>query len=288
MTGSPAVSVIIPTFDRRRRVVEAVRSVLGQTRPPAEVIVVDDGSRDATLASLGLLMAEQASWRGGTRLRLLASANRGVSAARNLGIRRAHGEWIAFLDSDDAWLPEKLARQLEAVAEQPELLICHCDEIWIRNGRRVNPRRIHAKRGGWIYEHCLPRCAISPSSVMLHRRLIEEVGLFDESLPACEDYDLWLRVCAHHPALYVDEQLVRKTGGHADQLSRMPALDRYRIRALTKMLADDRLGADLRQMTIETLQEKIQVYRAGVVKRGRHDEAAELDALLHSLEAMSG
>lgn len=276
MSESASVTAIIPTFDRHRRVLEAVRSVVRQTRPPLELIVVDDGSRDATLARLAADVAAS----GAPRLRLVTTGRRGVSAARNEGIRRARGEWLAFLDSDDSWLPGKLESQLTALAARPEMLICHCDEIWIRDGRRVNPRRIHAKRGGWIYEHCLPRCAISPSSVVVHRRLFEQVGLFDEELPACEDYDLWLRVCSRFPVLYLDQQLVRKTGGHEDQLSRTEALDRYRIRALAKVLDAEELGGDARRLTLETLRRKIGVYRAGAVKRGRLQEAAALEALL--------
>ncbi len=261
------VSVVIPTRDRADLVGRAIASVLAQSRPPDEVIVVDDGSTDATEEAV----------RRFAGVRYLGVEPRGVSGARNHGIAAASGEWLAFLDSDDEWLPEKLEEQLAALAAQPEYRVCHADEIWIRNGRRVNPRRRHAKQGGWIFRHCLPLCAISPSAVVIHRSIFERVGLFDEELPACEDYDLWLRVSALYPVLYVDRPLIRKYGGHADQLSRtVEALDRYRIRALEKILASDVLGPDDRRAAEETLAEKARIYVQGVMKRGREDEAEEL------------
>ncbi len=265
------VSAVIPTWNRAEQVSRAVASVLAQTRPPEEVIVVDDGSTDGTAERLA---DEHPS------VTVLHGEHRGVSAARNRGIEAARGDWIALLDSDDTWLPEKLEAQLGALAEAPKHRLCHSDEIWIRDGRRVNPRRRHAKRGGAIFRHCLPLCAISPSSAVIQRSLFADVGLFDETLPACEDYDLWLRVCSRWPVLYVDRPLVVKHGGHADQLSRtVPALDRYRIRALVKILEEDCLGAEDRAAAVETLRAKIDVYGAGARKRGRLEEAAQLDEL---------
>ena len=249
-----------------------VASLLEQTLPVDEILVVDDGSEDATLARLATVRD--------ARLRLLTSPQGGVSSARNLAIERARGEWVALLDSDDRWLPEKLAVQMAALAAHPDLKVCHCDEVWIRKGRRVNPRRIHAKRGGRIFEHCLPRCAISPSSVIVHRSLFEHVGMFDPAMPACEDYDLWLRITANHEVLYVDQRLVVKTGGHPDQLSStVEAQDRYRIRALEKILDAGVLDARQSSAAIGMLQQKINVYRAGVIKRGRDAEAAQLTRL---------
>ena len=140
----------------------------------------------------------------------------GVSAARNRGILAASGDWIALLDSDDEWLPEKLAQQSRHIAEQPGYRLCHCDELWIRNGKRINPANKHRKKGGWIYEHCLPLCAISPSASILHRSVFDTIGLFDEQLPACEDYDYWLRLCAGEPVLFVEQPLLNKYGGHDD------------------------------------------------------------------------
>lgn len=271
-TRVAGVSVVIPTFDRARVLPRALESVMAQSRPPTEVVVVDDGSTDGT--------AELVADRFPTT-RLIRQANRGVSAARNRGIEAAAGEWIALLDSDDEWRPEKLEKQLDALQAQPELRICHTGEIWIRRGRRVNPRQIHAKHGGWIFRQCLPLCAMSPSSIVIHRSVFEEVGLFDEQLPACEDYDLWLRICHRYPVLLVDEPLVVKHGGHDDQLStRIWGLDRFRIRALEKLIGEADLTTADQTAAIEELIRKIEIYLGGAVRRGRLEVVAEYERRL--------
>lgn len=266
----PTVSVVIPTWNRAALTLRALDSLSRQSRPPDEVLVVDDGSTDDTTERVRSRFPE---------VTLLAQPNRGVSAARNAGIRAAHGSWIAFLDSDDEWLPQKLERQLAAVSA--ETVLCHTDEIWIRRGRRVNPMRKHRKYGGRIFERCLPLCAISPSSALVRRDLFDEVGLFDESLPACEDYDLWLRVTARFPVLLVDEPLVVKHGGHDDQLSRRYwGMDRFRITALEKILASDVLSASDRAAAESMLAKKIAIYASGARKRGKHAEAHRYESRL--------
>lgn len=262
------VSVIIPTHNRRALLERALASVLAQTQPPAEMIVIDDGSSDGTDTVV------QARFPG---VRYVWQPNRGVASARNRGMQEAHGEWFAFLDSDDEWQPRKLERQRQALAGAPDLLLCHTDEIWMRRGRRVNPGRRHAKAGGRIFQHCLPLCAISPSSALIHRRLIEEIGMFDERLPACEDYDLWLRICARHPVLYVDEPLVIKHGGNEDQLSRRyPAMDRFRIAALERIVRAPGLAPADRRAAIAVLLAKLRIYAGGAAKRGKWREVARL------------
>ena len=263
------ISVIIPTHNRSLLLPRALDSVLSQSRQADEVIVVDDGSTDDTAAMLRDRYP---------RVRYLFQGNRGVSAARNLGIRAATGDWIALLDSDDSWLPDKLERQEVACSTQPGYRIVHGEEIWIRDGRRVNPKRRHDKHGGWIFNRCLPLCVISPSAVMIQRDLLLEVGLFDETLPACEDYDLWLRLCAFHPVLFLKDPVIRKYGGHAGQLSRKyPALDRFRLRALEKVIVGPEFSDQQRRLALGTWREKKQVYRAGAEKRGRDQEVADLD-----------
>ena len=266
------ISVVIPTFDRASVLPRALDSVVRQTRSPAEVIVVDDGSTDDTADLVE---------RRFPSVRLLRQVNRGVSAARNRGIEASESEWIALLDSDDEWWPRKLERQMSALKERPELRVCHTDEIWIRHGRRVNQRRIHAKHGGWIFEHCLPRCAMSPSSIVIHRSVFDEVGMFDEELPACEDYDLWLRICSRYPVLCVDEPLVVKHGGHEDQLSRQVwGLDRFRIRALEKVIDSGHLSEADWQASVAMLLEKTEIYLEGARRRGRLEEAAQYERRL--------
>jgi len=252
------ISVIIPSWNRADQLAAALDSVYAQTLAPHEVIVVDDGSSDST---------RQRVTCDYPHVRYIYQHNKGVSSARNTGITAAGGDWIALLDSDDRWQPGKLEHQRQALAANPGYRLCHSDETWIRNGKRVNPMKKHAKVGGHIYRHCLPLCVISPSAVMMHRELLEDVGLFDETLPACEDYDLWLRICASNPVLYVDQPLVIKVGGHEDQLSRRYwGMDRFRIQALEKMLAAGCLGDQEHLLTLKTLHEKIAIMLQGAVK----------------------
>lgn len=271
MTADPdnRVSVVIPTHNRAELLMRALESVYAQTRLPDEVIVVDDGSTDDTARQVHGNFP---------RVRYHYQPNRGVSAARNAGIRCARGQWLAFLDSDDTWQPAKLQRQFHALQQAPGYRLCHSDEIWIRRGRRVNPMKKHAKHGGHIFQHCLALCAISPSSVIVHRSLLDEIGLFDETLPACEDYDLWLRLCAENPVLFVDEPLLVKYGGHADQLSRRYwGMDRFRIRALEKILVTATLSAADRAAALAVLITKIGVYLNGARKRGKWQEAGDYE-----------
>ena len=269
--NNQTISVVIPTFNRVATLTRALDSVLLQTRPADEIIVVDDGSTDGTNDLLG---------RDYPNVQFIAQENRGVSSARNLGILNAKGSWIAFLDSDDAWLPEKLERQIEAIAFNPEYKVCHSDEIWIRNGVRVNAKKKHRKKGGWIFHHCLPLCAISPSAVMLHRNVLESVGQFDETLPACEDYDLWLRVTSRYAVLYIDRPLIVKYGGHCDQLSmRYWGMDRFRIQALEKIILDGHLQPAEHRAALDMLVKKARIFCEGAKKRKRKEDVLKYEML---------
>ena len=263
-TKAISVSVVIPTYNREKRLPAAIRSVLNQSLPPSEVIVIDDGSTDATPALMGHF----------PEVRYIRQENQGVSQARNHGIRVAKHEWIAFLDSDDEWLQHKLERQCEALGRHPQYRFCHTDEIWIRRGRRVNPMKKHAKHGGYVFDQCLPLCVISPSSALIHRDLFDRYGTFDPELPVCEDYDLWLRICAREPVLYVDEALLLKFGGHEDQLSQAYwGMDRFRIRALENLIRSGVLDGAALAGAVDTLCRKIDIYANGAEKRRRFEEA---------------
>ena len=267
-----SVSVIIPTHNRAAVLPRALDSVLAQTLQPLEIIVIDDGSTDETA---GLIRSDY------PQVTCLSQENRGVSAARNRGITQASGDWIALLDSDDSWLPTKLEKQDEAITTCPDHRLCHTEEIWIRNGKRVNQMNKHRKSGGHIYSQCLPLCVISPSSALIHRSLFDDVGHFDEELPACEDYDLWLRICAREPVLFVKTPLINKFGGHEDQLSRKHwGMDRFRIRALEKILADDVLTPEQRAESIAMLIQKAAILEQGARKRGKSDRADFYRALI--------
>jgi glycosyltransferase involved in cell wall biosynthesis len=266
----PLVSVIIPAFNRAWCLAEAVDSVLAQGFGDFELIVVDDGSTDGTAALLAGY---------GDAIRVLRRENRGVSAARNAGIAAARGDLIAFLDSDDLWRSGKLRRQVAFFAAHPEALICQTEELWVRNGRRVNPGKRHRKRAGMIFEPSLDLCLVSPSAVMVRRELFERVGFFDERLPACEDYDLWLRVSCRFPVHLIETPLIVKRGGHADQLSRAWGLDKLRIAAMVKLLGGDILDPVQRQAVRRVLGQKCVVYAGGCRKRGRTAEAEHYEHL---------
>jgi len=259
------ISVIIPTYNRAHILARAIKSVEKQSLPATEIIIVDDGSTDATEA----LVKNKSP-----NCCYIQQDNQGVSSARNRGIEAASGEWLAFLDSDDEWLPQKLETQKSALEAHPGLHLCHTEEIWIRNGRRVNQMKKHAKSGGWIFPKCLPLCAISPSSVIIHSSLFEKVGQFDETLPACEDYDLWLRICAFYPTLYVETPQIIKHGGHEDQLSHKHwGMDRFRIQALEKIIAHPELSQTDRQAAVDMLITKAGILAQGAKKRDKQQEA---------------
>jgi glycosyltransferase involved in cell wall biosynthesis len=267
----PLVSVVIPTYNRAWCLAEAVDSVLAQELRGFELIVVDDGSTDDTPRLLEGY---------GEAVRTLRRENHGVSAARNAGIAAARAELIAFLDSDDLWLPGKLRRQVEFFTSHPKALICQTEELWVKNGRRVNPGKRHRKRGGMIFEPSLDLCLVSPSAVMVRRELFERVGLFDESLPACEDYDLWLRVSCRFPVHLIETPLIVKRGGHADQLSRAWGLDRFRIAAMANLLTGNVLNDVQRQDVQRVLRRKCAVYAGGCRRRGRTEEAEQYEWLI--------
>lgn len=273
LSDSDMISVIIPTFNRSGLLREAVLSVLAQKKVPGgfETIVVDDGSYEDIRAALADLPGD---------IRLIRQEHSGVSAARNRGISEARGEWIAFLDSDDLWLPGKLSAQMQFFSSHPDVLICQTEEVWIRNGEHLNPRKYHKQPEGHCFPLLLERCLVSPSAVVVHRTLFDIVGLFDESLPACEDYDLWLRIGCRFPIGLVHQKLVKKHGGHSDQLSAtVPALDRYRILSIVKLLRTGALDDAQAEAAKRVLQAKTRIYVKGSRNRGNIDEAAAIERL---------
>jgi glycosyltransferase involved in cell wall biosynthesis len=260
----PQVSVIIPTYNRAWVIKEAIDSVLAQDYAEFELIVVDDGSTDQTSDVLDTF---------GNVIKVFSQKNKGVSAARNRGIAEASGNFIAFLDSDDLWHPQKLSSQIDFFNQTPDALICQTEEVWIRNGLRVNPKKRHKKPSGMIFKPSLKLCLVSPSAVMIRRRLFDRVGGFDETLPACEDYDLWLRISCRFPIHLIDTPLIVKRGGHDDQLSKGAGLDKFRIKAIKKIIKSGLLSEDQYRAAVKTLKKKCAIYAAGCRKRGRTDEA---------------
>ncbi len=266
------VSVIIPTYNRASVLPRALDSVIKQTYKATQIVVIDDGSTDETQD----LIKNKYS-----QIDFISQQNKGVSAARNIGIKTATSDWICLLDSDDSWQANKLEKQVQAITENPEYLLCHTNETWYRNGKILKQSKKHKKRGGHIFQHCLPLCAISPSSVMIHKELFNEVGLFDEELPACEDYDMWLRICCRYPVLFIDKALTNKFGGHDDQLSRQHwGMDRFRIIALEKTLKSNQLNAQDRQAVIDMLLNKVTIFLKGAEKHGKNEYCEHFQSLL--------
>jgi glycosyltransferase involved in cell wall biosynthesis len=267
---SNQLAVVIPTYNRSRSLRRCLESVYSQTRIPDEIIVVDDGSTDGSTSDL------EGQYPG---IRVIFQKNQGVSAARNTGIREANSEWIALLDSDDVWLESKCEKQLEALQENPNYQICHAQEKWIYKGQEKQIPKNYRKKSGWIFSDCLPLCAISPSTAIVSRELLISIGLFDQTLPACEDYDLWLRIASRYPVLLVDEALIEKHGGHDDQLSNQRGLDLFRILALEKFLDSPNSKAEYIEMAKRTLLEKCHIVVTGANKSGCTEVADQAAAV---------
>jgi glycosyltransferase involved in cell wall biosynthesis len=243
---------------------EAIESVFAQSHRGFELIVVDDGSEDGTVKKLEKYVPA---------LQVISQTRRGVAAARNVGSRFSSGKYLAFLDSDDVWHRKKLETQFALMEAYPEIEICQTEEIWIRNGVRVNPKKRHRKPSGDIFRASLALCLISSSAVMMTRELFKRVGGFDEAFPVCEDYDLWLRIAVDTPVFLIPVPLVTKRGGHADQLSRSTwGLDRFRVLALKKLL-DSGLYGEKRRWVAEAMAEKVAILVKGARKRGKEEEA---------------
>ena len=245
------------------------------------MIVVDDGSTDGTAERIEALFPQVV---------LVTQPNLGVSAARNHGIKTAKSRWIALLDSDDQWLPDKISAIRRAQLEFPQYSLIHSDEIWIRHGARVNAMKKHQKTGGWIFHKCLPLCVISPSAAVINHEVFDQAGYFDESLPACEDYDLWLRICHQMPVCYIDKPLIYKYGGHPDQLSRkFWGMDRFRIQALKNLLDHAQLDADDYQAAEAMLIRKLNILLKGARKHANQtllDEYSDLAERLNRNSAI--
>jgi len=254
------VSVVVPTFNRVDFVLKAIKSVSNQTFQPLEIILVDNNSEDNTLEMVAKYFKA---------VKIIFQKKQGVSASRNFGIREASGNWVAFLDSDDQWHKRKLEEQVKSITKDTlSSELSHTDEIWYRNKVFLNQREIHKKRGGFIFEHCLPLCCISPSSVLVKKKVFDDIGFFDESLDVCEDYDFWLRYCCKYPVNFVDQKLTIKNGGHNDQLSKKYwGMDRFRIQALENLLQSSVLDEWQEQLTRSMLLNKIDILIEGAKKR---------------------
>ena len=258
------ISVIIPTYNRCDLLKRAINSVIKQTITPKEIIIVDNGSTDQTYQMVSSLFPE---------INYFIEKKRGVSAARNKGILESKSKWIAFLDSDDAWKPTKLEKQMEySLFNQDKYRIIHTDETWYRNKKFLNQLKKHKKSGGNIFKNSLQLCCISPSSVVLKKQIFDDYGLFDENLEVCEDYDMWIRITSKEEVGFLDSPLVLKYGGHSDQLSKkFWGMDRFRIKSLEKNLKNEHFSKSQKINVLDTLIEKLTIVSGGALKRGNKE-----------------
>lgn len=280
---APLVSVIIPTYNRAHLLGRAIESVLDQSFRDFDLWIIDDGSTDETpqlVQSFSQLNKLKSSSQKLPTLYYEKIDSQGVSAARNYGIKKSTGQWVAFLDSDDEWLPQKLAKQWQLISQSPEQNIVHTDEVWIRNGVRINPMKKHQKGGGRIYSRSIELCCISPSTVLIRRSALDQVGLFRDDFPACEDYELWLRLTAQYEVGYIDEPLIKKYGGHPDQLSRKyVAMDYWRAKALKGMLHNPFLTAQEKQDTAFSILKRCEILLNGYKKYGNFHHFTEISEI---------
>ncbi len=275
------ITVIIPVYNRSFMVKEAVQSVLGQDyfirngSSSYQLLVIDDGSIDDTKDVLRSF---------GDRVEYHFQDHRGVSAARNLGLKLAQGEYIAFLDSDDLWKKEKISVQISFMKAFPQAMVCCTEEVWIRRGARVNPKKKHQRYSGWIFDKVLPLCLLSLSSSLFRREVFDEIGAFDEELPVCEDYDFGIRLAAKYSFYLLPSPLVIKRGGHGDQLSRKYwGMDRFRVKALEKALHLD-LTPEQDRLVRQELVRKYKILAQGYLSRNKHVEARECFQCLERLQ----
>ncbi|EDZ62280.1 glycosyl transferase, family 2 [Sulfurimonas gotlandica GD1] len=266
------ISVVIPTYNRYNVLQRALASVHAQTHKPKEVIIIDDGSTDKTSQILKLF----------PDVKYYYQENSGVSSARNLGIEKSNFEWIAFLDSDDEWHPDKLQEHLKLHLEKPKLQISYTDEKWIRNSKEVKLPKKYRKFGGEIFKKCLSHCIIAPSATLIHKDLLSTVGLFDESLEVCEDYDLWLRVAIENEIGLIDKKLITKYGGDEDQLSmKFWGMDRFRVKALEKLLE---ISESKEELIKSMLIEKYSLLLKGAQKHDKMQDIYNYEKKIEELE----
>lgn len=271
------IDAIIPTYNRAEVLPRAIKSILAQTHPVKNIWVIDDGSTDNTLEVMAAFSANPI-------IHYVKTENRGVSHARNIGVGLSISPWIAFLDSDDEWLPERLEKQVAVLAKNPDLNLVHGEEIWIRNGVRVNPHKKHQKSGGNILEKSLALCLISPSATLIRKETLLELGSFREDYPVCEDYDLWLKFCARYPVGFVTAPIIKKYGGHDDQLSKKYfAMDYWRVKSLNECLKSPFVNFSMKKKIERLILAKSEILLNGYQKHNNTRDVSEIETIYKTL-----
>lgn len=274
----PFVSVIIPTYNRRQFVCDAIDSVLNQTYKDYEILVVDDASADETYEFLKEKYKDKI-------ILIRNKENRGVSFSRNIGMKNSKGEYICFLDSDDIWKKNKLAQQIEFFKNHPDSVVNQTEEIWLKDGKFKNQKKKHAKPNGECFTKILSICLVCASAVIIKREIFNEVGLFDESLEVCEDFELWLRIGAKYPIHLLPEALTIKRSGHSDQLSaKFWGMDRFRVIGLEKISKNQLLTTEMKQAVFKELIKKYKILKNGSLKRSKKKDADLYSSKLQDFE----
>ncbi len=269
----PLISAIIPVYNRPEQIKEAIRSVINQTYRPLELIVGDDGSTDQTLMEVNTL--QDAAVKAGVDLTILELTHTGMpGAVRNRCVQSARGEFIAFLDSDDLWLPAKLEKQYALHRDNPSLNISHTREEWNRSGKIISQSKLRHTRQGDMFADSLKKCIIGPSTVMIRRDYYLETGGFREDLEIAEDYEYWLRITAGETVAYLDEPMIVKRAGHQGQLSeKYGHIELFRLEGLKSLVDSDFLKGERKNQAASELANKCSVYSKGCLKRGKEEES---------------
>jgi len=284
------ISVIIPTFNRAIQVQAALKSVLAQTYREFEVIVVDDGSTDGTGEAIPTIISSQGT--GGKQIRYFFQPNQGQSAARNKGIDEARGEWVAFLDSDDVWLPEKLEWQVRAI-EQFKDKCCAC----ITDARLVDNLGMDTtafRESGKPYQETLGmdseavgnlvkcRDPFWVSTLLVRTDVVKQVGWFDPHIEYAEDHDFLFRLSLVTPFCYVNKPLASLDRSKSPRGSKCRPWDNVEIRLrgsqsmLEKWLKlDSKLPADVRKTIVRSLRQVYSAWTNWHLEQGQYEEARQ-------------
>lgn len=253
----PKVSVIIPTYNYGRYLIEAVESVLNQTYKDFELIVVDDGSTDNTREVLKPYLH---------RLRYMYQENQGISAARNRGFQESTGEYIAYLDADDVWLPEKLAKQIPLLDEDPSLgFVCGATHEMDQDGKIFHLRN-KPRRSEDTFESLFRKNFIPTLTVVIRRSCLETVGGFDTSLPLSQDYDMWLRLAKRYKFVYWNIPLA-KYRVHANNISKNQS---QRLRSHLKIISKKEISGDMSWLKRRIRKAKVYDYFASLYYKEEH------------------
>ena len=297
-----AVDIIIPSYNRKKFLKRAVGSVQNQSWPNWNLLIVDDGSTDGSTniyansfkndssenfigySANQITDGSVQSSKGcsyGNKIKIIKwKMNRGVSYARNQGLQQTTADWIAFLDSDDEWLSQKLEKQMEYAEKNPQYPLIHCNEIWLKNGKVLNQKKKHKKQGGRVFIPSVHLCCISPSAVLIKRSLFEELGLFREDFPVCEDYEFWLRITSRYDVGFLGEPLLIKHGGHEDQLSKKYfGMDYWRIKALYPYLENKNLSSEEQRELKRTIVNKSEILLKGYKKHKNFKNKKEVEEI---------